>query len=383
MTKVIAVVGLGFGDEGKGMVTDTLSSLNPKPLTIRFSGGHQAGHTVHHEGMKHSFANFGAGVLRGIPSYWSSYCTVDPVGLLNELKVLGDTMGDRAFEISHTINAMCPVVTPYDKYHNQTSEKINKHGTCGVGFGSTIQRSEKGPFLTFSDLYNHTVLHIKMDMIGQYYDYASESCLEIEEFHNAIDDLIDPKKFPSDVIKIADATGNPETMIFEGSQGILLDMDFGFFPHVTRSKTTTYNVWDVIEHIDEIYYVTRAYQTRHGNGPMTNENLDLTLINIEHESNELNDHQGMFRRSPLDLNLLKYAVSSDRSERRGKAKENLVITCMDQIVDWRYTKDGRVVKCESENDFINHIACELGIEGNVYLSRSAESGFTKWKEEKS
>ena len=382
-TKVIAVIGLGFGDEGKGMVTDALSALNPKPVTIRFSGGHQAGHTVCHDGMQHTFANFGSGVLRGVPSYWSRRCTVDPVGLMNELKVLVDTMSDASFaDIDHMINPACPVVTPYDKYYNQTSDKRDKHGSCGVGFGATIERTQEGPVLIFSDLWNPTILDIKMELIAKYYDY-SISLSFLEEFYKAVDDLTDPEKFPSDVISVADSIGDPKTLIFEGSQGILLDEDYGFFPHVTRSKTTTANIYDVIEHIDEIYYVTRAYQTRHGNGPMTNEDIPVTFINIQDETNLENEFQGKFRRSVLDLDLLKYSLESDRGERRGKVEENLVITCMDQMVDWKYTYKGKVQTWEYEDEFVDGIAFILGIDSkSIYLSRSENSTLERWEDRK-
>jgi adenylosuccinate synthase len=83
-----AVIGLGFGDEGKGMFTDYLCSQLPDAMVVRFSGGHQAGHTVEYKNKRHVFANFGSGSLRGNPTYWSKHCTVEPLGLFNELDIL-------------------------------------------------------------------------------------------------------------------------------------------------------------------------------------------------------------------------------------------------------------------------------------------------------
>jgi len=143
-----AVIGLGFGDEGKGMVTSYLSSYYNNPLVVRYSGGHQAGHTVVHEGVKHTFANFGSGTLQGCPTYWSEYCTVEPVGLLKELSVLVDKMGDD-FDMKLYIHNECPVTTPFDIFHNQKLEKEKIHGSCGVGFGDTLEREEDHFHLVF------------------------------------------------------------------------------------------------------------------------------------------------------------------------------------------------------------------------------------------
>lgn len=129
------VIGLGFGDEGKGMVTDFLCSHLPSSkIVTRFSGGHQAGHTVELKGYRHVFSNFGSGTLRGIPTYWSERCTVDPIGLVNELTILLN----QGFKPRLYINQNCPITTPYDKSVQQIKnrEGVNQFNTCGVGFGS-------------------------------------------------------------------------------------------------------------------------------------------------------------------------------------------------------------------------------------------------------
>lgn len=87
--KIYVVIGLGYGDEGKGLSTDYLCLKSDKPLVVRFNGGHQAGHTVVLPNEKmHIFACFGSGTLRGIPTYWSKFCTLSPTVLLAEYKEL-------------------------------------------------------------------------------------------------------------------------------------------------------------------------------------------------------------------------------------------------------------------------------------------------------
>jgi adenylosuccinate synthase len=114
----------------------------------------------------------------------------------------------------------------------------------------------------------------------------------------------------------------------------MLDQDYGFFPHVTRSKTTSVNALQIIKErkwktTPTIYYVTRAYQTRHGNGPMTNEDKKLKLRNNEKETN-VKGIQGDFRVAFLDIDLLRYALSCDSFPRKN-ANSKFVITCLDQI----------------------------------------------------
>lgn len=116
-------------------------------------------------------------------------------------------------------------------------------------------------------------------------------------------------------------------LIFEGAQGILLDQVHGFFPNVTRSNTTIKNVLTMCEP-KEVYYVTRSYMTRHGNGPVP-EAAYVEIKNNANESNKTNDFQGRFRSFKLNLPLLRYAAECERLPAR--TRTNLVVTCCDQV----------------------------------------------------
>ena len=379
-----AVIGLGFGDEGKGMVTSYLCSYYNNPMVVRYSGGHQAGHTVVHNGIKHTFANFGCGTLQGCPTYWSKYCTVDPVGLLNELKILIDKMGIDFDGIKIYIHNEAPVTTPYDMLYNRQREKDMMHGTCGVGFGATIEREESNFHLQFSDLFNPTILKIKLEMIAKYYNMFLDDEEAIEGlgvFMEAIDVLNNRKLFPADVVVPVNSNevpAHPNT-IYEGSQGLLLDQDIGFFPHVTRSTVGRRRLDNFIYHYDEVWYVTRAYQTRHGEGPMTNEDVPCTFVNLDDETNVLNEHQGLFRRTILDLDLLNYALEQDSKGVRNVQNKYLVITCLDQMVEWKFTQGGKVFDSGTEEKFIENVVSALNFKGMVYLSRSADNKLEEWK----
>ena len=323
---------MGFGDEGKGVTTSFLCNQSNNPMVVRTNGGHQAGHTVVVDGHRHVFSNFGSGTLQGCPTYWSEYCTFSPVGVLNEYNALKKVKG---LEPKLYVHPLCPVTTPFDKQFNCALEKEKKHGSCGVGFGATIQRQEDFFKLFVQDLFHERILWQKLMNIKMYYakkGFNSDN-VDLHDFIYVVNEI---KKI------ITVDNGNSLALhydfIFEGAQGILLDQDFGFFPNVTRSNTTSKNPLRFIHDNDffsresEIYYITRAYQTRHGNGFMTNEAIhgELKLTNTELETNVKNEWQGNFRRSVLDLDLLNYALDCDNNFSSGITK-NLVITCVDQV----------------------------------------------------
>jgi adenylosuccinate synthase len=355
-----AVIGLGFGDEGKGLFTDYLCSQSLNPLVVRFSGGQQAGHTVVSNGIRHVFSNFGAGTLKGAPSYFSRFCTIDPIGIVNELSVLLD----KGIKPLLFIDANCPVTTPYDVRYNQNN---NKHGSCGVGVGDTINREEHYYSLTFVDLFYPWVLKTKLNLIQQfYYGFAD---IDLSDFLECCDII-------THSIYIQNSHSFPEKnysdIIFEGSQGLLLDKNYGFFPHVTRSNTGTQNILSLLGHQNlEVYLITRAYQTRHGDGSLSNESLPHNICKNPNETNVTNQYQGALRYALLDVSLLEYAINKDDYIRTTKNKA-LVMTCLDQIKnEYRFTYQNTIVYCKNESEFISKIAAILKIE-TVYISTSED-----------
>lgn len=365
-----AVIGLGFGDEGKGITTDYLCSLSDNPLVVRFSGGQQAGHNVVLNGVSHVFSNFGSGSLRGAPTYWAKYCTVEPTGLINELDILiKKGVSPRLY-----IDDKCPITTPYDIYSNHVLEVGNKHGSCGLGVGATINREENHYSLTFGDLFYPSVFNMKMEAIRKFYGF--KGVVNLDRFYECINiipmcDNIKPifsEKWTYPTYNIPE---DSDDIILEGSQGLLLDQSIGFFPHVTRSNTGSKNILDA-KFNPELYMITRAYQTRHGNGPMTNENTPHNIAADPEETNVYNAHQGNFRRTLLDLDLLSYGISKDEYVRTDGSK-NLVITCLDHVEDeYRFTHKGRIEYCSNEGEFVERINSILGFK-NVYISKSRES----------
>ncbi|MEL6803770.1 MAG: adenylosuccinate synthetase, partial [Bacteroidota bacterium] len=153
------------------------------------------------------------------------------------------------------------------------------------------------------------------------------------------------------------------TLIFEGSQGILLDQEFGYFPHVTRAFTSSKNALCLLERIrteityavghniaiqSEVHYVSRAYQTRHGNGPLSQENTTgLELAPTPYETNQTNRWQGSQRRALLDVDQLRYALSCDANYSSGIPRY-LTISCLDQIEGkWKVVDDKQIYEIQN------------------------------------
>lgn len=141
MKKAKVVIGSGYGDEGKGVFTDFLSSQSNESLVIRFNGGAQAGHTVMTpDGKRHVFGHFGANsFLPNSKTALSKHFVVNPLLFAKEKNILNNMDVDPEV----FIHKDCAVTTPYEMILNQWQEDNrgnNRHGSCGVGFGETIQR---------------------------------------------------------------------------------------------------------------------------------------------------------------------------------------------------------------------------------------------------
>jgi adenylosuccinate synthase len=362
---VSVVVGLGYGDEGKGLVTDYLCSKDPNNTkVVRFSGGHQCGHKVVRENVEHIFSNFGSGTLLGCPTYWSEYCTFEPIGFLKERRLL--LKEGTAPRI--TIHPECPITTIYDVFVNRHSSEM-KHGTTGTGFFRTKKRHyhDKIQF-TVKDLVlgSERLIRQKLDSIRSYYDISED--LDLVPFFIACSSL----RYLTHCgeIYISDSLIRSPHLIFEGSQGLLLDKDIGEFPHVTPSDVTPRNAMKMAK-LDEIWLVTRCYQTRHGNGPMTNIGLDLRLTNTEKETNKLNKYQGEFRTSVLDTDQLLYAkIEGIDKVITPLTKVNLVMTCADQVRTYRYTRAGNLFVFSNVDRFVRLVGKKLNINGDLYVNTS-------------
>jgi adenylosuccinate synthase len=349
-----AVIGANFGDEGKGLATDALAAhltlRGADPVVVRSNGGAQAGHTVQTRGRRHVFHHVGSGAFTGARTHLSRFFVAHPMLLLRELEELRGLLPATP-EIS--IDPRAPVTTPWDVFLNQAAEAArgaDRHGSCGVGFGETLVRSERGHPLSVADL---GAPDLADRLVGIRDGFAAHrlgelglaDLAEVRSNRDLLwsDGLLErfvqeARLFAGLVPTRPDAELGSDTLLFEGAQGLMLDMDLGVMPHLTRSNTGIRNMVLIAEEagIEEIrpLYMTRAYMTRHGAGPLLHEASDLPWADIRDPTNRPNAWQGTLRLAPLDLDETARFIRRDLDLAAGSGvnlSPGVGVSCLDQI----------------------------------------------------
>jgi len=360
------VIGANYGDEGKGLMTDYFAAQGSNSLVVRFNGGCQAGHTVTTpDGRRHVFAHFGSGTFAGAATYLSRHFAVNPVLYLKERARLLPLLV-RLPRIY--VDERAPVTTFFDMLVNQLVEDhrgAKRHGSCGMGFGETIGRHEGQAFtLVAQDLRDASTLRQKLITIRD--DHLPARCKELglPDFgqHHELcttDVLVDAfieaaQDFLADVILVrsaASAFAGMGNLVFEGAQGLLLDQARGAFPYVTRSNTGILNALDVAREANlaglDVTYVTRAYLTRHGAGPLANELSDRPYDGVVDNTNQPNLYQGTLRFAYLDHDQLAQAIRADLADAAGagvQVRASLAVSCLDQVGGVSRFWEGGVLK---------------------------------------
>jgi adenylosuccinate synthase len=320
-SRYASVLGLGFGDCGKGRFVDALTRRWQAHTVVRFSGGAQAGHTVVTPERHHTFSQFSAGTLvPGARTVLLDPMIVHPTALLVEAEALARIGVDDALP-RLTIDAQCRITTPYHQAAGRLREQLRgsaAHGTCGVGVGETVRHALEHPdqVMRYGDLsHGREKLHAIRETLSA--EFPGLETLRDESLAdrwlNAAGALARQCP-PAAVDAISAQLAQPGCVIFEGAQGVLLDEWRGFHPYTTWSSVTTaaleraaarVGVTSPIEH----YGVLRTYLTRHGVGPFPTEDasLDAQLPEPHNRSDNL---QGRFRRGHPDAVLLRYALEA-------------------------------------------------------------------------
>lgn len=372
--KAKIVIGANFGDEGKGLVTDFLTSQTDKQtLIIRHNGGAQAAHTVQlPNGHRHVFKHFGSGSFLGAHTYLSRFFVCNPILFFQELEKLNE----HGLECPTVyISPQSPVTTPYDMMINQMIEEDragNRHGSCGVGFGETVERTENSDItLFFKDLNDDQSLRKKLEKIQTHWvperlkalgietitDEWQERLQSDEIFERYIEEVENFLNLVS--IEPHNLLNQYEDIIFEGAQGLLLDQDHEYFPHVTRSYTGIKNACIIAAENNindlEVTYITRAYNTRHGAGPFEYELPEKPYEKIIDQTNIYNMYQHDLRFGWLNIDKLKSSIKKDLENKLPSLNivYNLAVTCLDQVDDQQHTYVlNGVIKSETVDKFL-------------------------------
>ena len=353
--QVRAIIGAAYGDEGKGLMTDFFAhqalARGHSTIVSRFNGGAQAGHTVTlPNGQRHVFHHWGAGALAGATTHLAERFVVHPMLWAEETLALSQ----RWACLDVLVDPRARITIPFDIMLNQAAEAARgagRHGSCGVGFGETWQRSDTpGMSLTVESaraMSDAALLgflkHVEQSYLPERLAGLGLASSALERWANqpgiAQAFVRDLRLFLSHVtLAMPTALQAFDSVVLEGAQGLALDEDLGDFPYVTRSKTGLPYLVAVAEEAGlpavEAYYLTRAYTTRHGAGPLPHECSQPPAPRFEDPTNLPNAYQGTLRFAPLAPQLLKDRIDRDRA--RASASEvaieaRLVLTCLDQV----------------------------------------------------
>lgn len=337
-SRVFIVCGLGFGDEGKGTVTDFLCRQHAASLVVRYNGGPQAAHNViTPDGVHHCFAQFGAGsFVPGTRTLLTRPMLISPENLIAEgLELEGKGVRDPFGALG--LDPACAVVTPFQQMVGRMSEiarGAGRSGSCGKGVGQTVLDRERGLGLTVADLRDASVFDRKLRELAAVKSDEADVLLkrcatpEMRACRRFFDDKIDlvrlrrnyrrfdgwlPDAVTDGAQALAAAAQRGTTMVFEGAQGALLDRQRGFTPFITKSRTTAANAQDLLAPlaaaVDALKVgILRAYGHRHGPGPFVTEDVGLAA-RFGDRLNPTNRWQGAFRVGWLDLPALRYGLS--------------------------------------------------------------------------
>jgi adenylosuccinate synthase len=319
---------LGFGDSGKGTVTEALVRKLGAGWVVRYNGGAQAGHNVVLEdGRFHTFSQFGAGTfVPGVRTFLSRFMVLHPGGLLEEARVLASKGVDDALE-RVCIDPRARVITPFHQAANRLREVLRgdaRHGSCGLGVGETMHHSLECPSegVVAGDLLDPEVLRGKLLRIQQRYwqefstyrrelltDPLGAAEMAVLESSQATVMFLEQANGVAPLVRLT--RPHSGTVIFEGAQGVLLDEWRGFHPYTTWSTCTFDNALELVRELGggEVFRlgVVRSYATRHGAGPFPTEEPSLDM---PEPYNRWGPWQQGFRLGWLDLPLLRYAVEA-------------------------------------------------------------------------
>lgn len=374
----IVVVDLGYGDAGKGSLTDYLVREHNADWVIRYNGGAQAAHNVVlDDGRHHTFSQFGSGTFATANTYLSKYVLINPLNLFAEADNLS-RLGVRAFPYLY-IHENALIITPFHVAINRLKEiarGINRHGSCGQGVGEAYEDrlAEAGDLIFARDFSEPQLLRVKLKAIQSRKRAWLNDNLEHLISHYEAKPLFDPIDVENCVFvyetisKLASIVpwtppGYSETAIYEGAQGVLLDEDYGEQPHTTWGKTTTANAETMIADGEfQKIGVMRAYATRHGAGPFLTEDDDLSRL-LPDRHNSYNPWQGTFRVGYTNLEETARAIEATGGV------DNLAVTCLDRIdesQDWKvWSSEGRWIDCLF-GDLCDLIEEELEVPIQIY-----------------
>ncbi|EGG33852.1 adenylosuccinate synthase [Lactobacillus iners SPIN 1401G] len=303
---VVAVVGSQWGDEGKGKMTDYLSQS--ADMTVRSNGGNNAGHTIAFGGKTFKMRLIPSGIFEAKKeTVIGNGVVINPEVLLDEIKYLEDN-GINTDKLA--ISNRAHIVMPYDilqDVYQEEAKGANKVGTTKNGIGPTYMDKASRIGIRMCDLLEKDTFEEKLrfnlnEKNALFVNVYGKEALKFEDiFEKYWKFGQELKKYVTDTsVIVNDAIDNDDKVLFEGAQGVMLDIDQGTYPFVTSSSTVTGGIATGIgigpSKVDTVIGICKAYTTRVGAGPFPTELLDETGNYIRETGHEYGTVTGRPRR---------------------------------------------------------------------------------------
>ena len=314
----VIVLGAQWGDEGKGKATDQIGQRTD--YVVKFNGGNNAGHTVVVDGEKYTLHLLPAGILsQGVTPVIASGVVVDLDVLFGEV----EEMEARGVDCSRLLlSASAHIIPPYNRLMDQANERArgnNLIGTTGRGIGPTYADKMNRIGLRVQDLFHPQELRAKMEAalapkntVFRAVDLPALDPAEVSDHLLSFTDRVRPMVCDASLV-VNDALDRGGTVLFEGGQATMLDIDHGTYPYVTSSNPTAGGALTGTgvgpTRIDRVVGVAKAYTTRVGEGPFPTELTDQVGEDLRARGGEFGATTGRPRRTGwFDAVITRYAA---------------------------------------------------------------------------
>jgi adenylosuccinate synthase len=349
-TQCVVVVGAQWGDEGKGKVVDVLAER--ADLVVRYQGGANAGHTVDTGEGEFVLHQIPSGILQGAVCVVGNGVVLDPEQMFAELDAL-EARGVRTENRLH-VSDRAHLTLPFHKLLDRAREKKDKIGTTGRGIGPTYEDKYGRRGLRVGDLRNlaraQGLVRARVESANQMLGLLGGDRADAEE-HVQLLERLAPRLLPLAVDAgrvVWESLERGESVLLEGAQGALLDVDHGTYPYVTSSNTTAggaaVGVGIGPTAIDAVLGVVKAYTTRVGNGPLPTEAEPDVAERIRELGGEFGATTGRPRRCGwFDAVVVRYAVRVNGLTGLAVTKLDVLDTFAEIPVGVGYTLDGDTI----------------------------------------
>ena len=277
------IVGTQWGDEGKGKIVDWISSN--ADLIVRYQGGNNAGHTIQADGKTYKLNLLPSGIIKNKKCAIGNGVVLDPWALVDEirnLKKMDINIDNKNLLIADNVCLILPVHKLLDEI-NETFRGKKELGTTKKGIGPAYEDKVGRRAIRLCDLKYPELLKQKINNLHNFYKAKISSHQNSSKFINYYDELLKMSEYLTSFStplwkQINDLGKKDKIIVFEGAQGSMLDVDFGTYPYVTSSNTTSGQIFSGtgfgIRKNHKILGITKAYSTRVGAGPFPTELFD-------------------------------------------------------------------------------------------------------------